>query len=119
MRGGGRGKKRSRGALASNAHNETGVDQASSALSIQGLASVALVPGTPTTSSGPAQVDVGAGQVRWPVGRPEGPTRLVALASKPRAGRKLASLMFEHDVGVSWAGTYEVPRIDGHYFDGA
>lgn len=34
-------------------------------------------------------------------------------------GRKLAALMFEHDVGVTKVGTYELKRIDGDYFEGA
>lgn len=34
-------------------------------------------------------------------------------------GRKLAGLMFEHDVGVTRVGTYELKRIDGDYFEGA
>lgn len=33
-------------------------------------------------------------------------------------GRKLAALMFEHDVGVTKVGTYELKRIDGDYFEG-
>ena len=34
-------------------------------------------------------------------------------------GQKLAALMFEHGVGVTKIGTYELKRIDGDYFDGA
>ena len=34
-------------------------------------------------------------------------------------GRKLAALMFEHDVGVTKVGTYELKRIDGDYFEEA
>ncbi len=33
-------------------------------------------------------------------------------------GSKLAALMFEHDVGVTRIGTYELKRVDGDYFDG-
>lgn len=33
-------------------------------------------------------------------------------------GRKLASFMFEHNVGVTKIGTYELKRIDGDYFEG-
>lgn len=33
-------------------------------------------------------------------------------------GTKLAQLMFEHDVGVTKVGTYDLKRIDGDYFEG-
>ncbi|CAN5528538.1 hypothetical protein BH09GEM1_BH09GEM1_00370 [soil metagenome] len=32
-------------------------------------------------------------------------------------GRRLAALMFEHDIGVSPKRTYVVKDIDGDYFD--
>lgn len=32
-------------------------------------------------------------------------------------GRKLAELMFEHDIGVTRVETYELKRIDGDYFE--
>lgn len=34
-------------------------------------------------------------------------------------GNYLTSLMIDHNVGVSTAGTYEIKRIDSDYFDGA
>lgn len=33
------------------------------------------------------------------------------------SGEKLASLMAQHDVGVTVAGKYEVKKIDSDYFD--
>ena len=33
-------------------------------------------------------------------------------------GERLAALMFEHNVGVSLTGTYELKKLDSDYFDG-